>query len=551
MSNFGLDDQGVVLALEKGSYLSQQDLETARVGAKQRGINLLDFLLENKLVTEDLIGQAVAETYNLPFYDLKAHPAISQNLKLIPEEVARRHRLVVANINDQEAVIVTDQPHPDQDQNLQDLFSNRKIIFNYGLPELIDHSLELYRKSLEARFVDIIKKEQKVAPEIIGEIIKDAVFFRASDVHFEPQENEVVVRFRIDGALQEAGRIAKVHYDNILNRIKVQARMRIDEHYSAQDGAIRFNEDGVISNIRISIVPILDGEKVVARILSEYVKELSLPDLGLSDEDRKVVEAASQKPHGMILSVGPTGSGKTTTLYALVKILNRPDANITTIEDPVEYKILGVSQINVNNKTNLSFAEGLKSIVRQDPDVILVGEIRDKETAEISVNAALTGHLLLSTFHANDAISAMPRLIEMGVEPFLLASTLELIIAQRLVRRICQNCRYSVTLNRSQLQPYLKSPEAHFSHEEITLYRGKGCQYCNGTGFRGRVAIFEILQVNSGIKDLVLKNPSSREIYELARQNGFKQMFYDGLSKVISGLTTFEELIRVAREDED
>ena len=388
-----------------------------------------------------------------------------------------------------------------------------------------------------------------MAPEIIDEIFADAIGMNASDVHFEPQGEEVIIRFRIDGVLMEAGRIPKEFYENILNRIKVQAHMPIDEHFAAQDGAIRYVKEDNHVDMRVSIVPTLDGEKVVIRVLSQYVKGLNLKDLGLSEKHEQMFIAASNKPFGMIIVSGPTGSGKSTSLYALLKFLNSSEINITSIEDPVEYRLTGVNQIQVNPQTNLTFAKGLKSIVRQDPDVILVGEIRDTETAEIAVNAALSGHLLFSTFHANDAPTTIPRLLDMGIEPFLLSSTLELVIAQRLVRRICENCRLSYTIELDQLQKDfpLVNIEKYFGKEDdITLYKGKGCPNCHGTGFKGRIAIFEFVEISPKIEDLMLKHPSTQEIWELARSEGAVCLFEDGLDKVKSGVTTLDELLRMA-----
>jgi type IV pilus assembly protein PilB len=293
-------------------------------------------------------------------------------------------------------------------------------------------------------------------------------------------------------------------------------------------------------------VPTVEGEKVVMRVLGAYVKGFSYADLGFSEKHREIVEKNVSKPFGMILTVGPTGSGKTTTLYSILKLLNKRDVNLTTIEDPVEYKMPGINQIQVREASNMTFAKGLRSIVRQDPDVILVGEIRDQETAEISVNAALTGHLLLSTFHANDASTAMPRLVDMGIEPFLLASTLEIVIAQRLVRKICTQCRYS--LPASQVAPNIKIPGfmiGNYFKPTDTMYSGKGCNVCNGSGFNGRGALFEIIEVTPEMQELLPQHPSARAIELLARRQGCVSMFDDGIEKVRQGLTTLQEVLRV------
>lgn len=299
-------------------------------------------------------------------------------------------------------------------------------------------------------------------------------------------------------------------------------------------------------DLRVSLIPTVEGEKVVMRVLGSYVAGLSFADVGFSDVHREIIERSIAKPFGMILTVGPTGSGKTTTLYSLLKLLNKPDVNITTIEDPVEYKMTGTNQIQVRESGNMTFARGLRSIVRQDPDIILVGEIRDQETAEISVNAALTGHLLLSSFHANDAATAMPRLVDMGIEPFLLASTLEIIIAQRLVRRICSNCRYSLPASTAMEAVHIPNIKwAEYLKPSDTVYAGKGCNVCAGSGYNGRVALFEIIEVTPEMQELMLHSPSTRQIETLARKQGSPSMFWDGIDKVKLGMTTLSEVVRV------
>jgi type II secretory ATPase GspE/PulE/Tfp pilus assembly ATPase PilB-like protein len=288
---------------------------------------------------------------------------------------------------------------------------------------------------------------------------------------------------------------------------------------------------------------------VVFRILGKYARDLSLEKLGLSEENEKLIMATSKKPFGMIINTGPAGSGKTTTLYAILSVLNKPNISIITIEDPVEYKIPGIDQIEVNEQTNLTFAEGLRSIVRQDPNIILVGEIRDRKTAEIAVNAALTGHPLLTTFHSNDAATAIPRLMDMGIEPFLLASVLELVIAQRLVRKLCLDCRYSETVSSADLQSiFPKTYATHFNTKNTTLYKAKGCKACKHTGYKGRTAIFELITMTKELRALILKNPDVAQIWAVARQSGYKSLFEDGIEKVKSGAISLEELIRIASE---
>ncbi len=444
--------------------------------------------------------------------------------------------------------VATDTPDKIDLETVKEYFPGRKVILTYTLPEYIESALSVYQKPLETRFSTIISSGQRVAPEIVEEIIKDAVAFEASDIHFEPGMSEVVVRFRTDGDLREAGRLPREYYENILNRIKVESGMRIDEHLSAQDGAITRRAGGLNIDLRVSLVPTISGEKVVMRVLGSYVQSFTLVDMGFSEKHRLVIEAAAKKPFGMILAVGPTGSGKTTTLYSIVKLLNRPDVNITTIEDPVEYKIPGITQIQVREASQMTFTRGLRAIVRQDPDIVLVGEIRDRETAEISVNAALTGHLLLSTFHANDAATALPRLVDLGIEPFLLASTIEIVIAQRLVRKVCGHCKHSVPLAEalgSFESPGTASITARFTGTE-SLFEGKGCKICNYTGYKGRTIIFEIIEITDEMQELIVKSPSTREIAQLARQQGALTLFDDGLEKAKTGITTIAEVMRVA-----
>jgi type II secretory ATPase GspE/PulE/Tfp pilus assembly ATPase PilB-like protein len=346
--------------------------------------------------------------------------------------------------------------------------------------------------------------------------------------------------------MHEVANLPPEQYQGVLNRIKVLSRLRIDDHFSAQDGAIRFVQDGQDADIRVSVMPTLEGEKIVMRLLTSAMRGFALADLGMNDEHLQLLQAAVHKPFGMILTTGPTGSGKSTTMYAVLKTMDQSALNVTTIEDPVEYRLAGVNQIQVNSQTGLTFALGLRAIVRQNPDVILVGEIRDKETAEIAVNSALTGHLLLSTFHANDASTAVPRLLEIGIEAFLLSSTLELVMAQRLVRRICESCRFAVKYTPEMVSKVAPAALPYFKKGTFQLYQGKGCPVCNGLGYRGRVGIFELIPITHKMRDLILTEPSSQAVWTLAQEEGVKSLFDDGIEKVKAGLTTLEELARVA-----
>ena len=542
------DDKTVKALLLKENYVTEEDIKSAEDFGKSHNASFVEYLLQENLITKDLLGQAIAESFNVPYADLNSTMPSPEQVQKIPEEIAKKYHTVIFAEEKNKIVVTTDHP---QDKNLlpelEKLFAGKKISIAYSLTEDIDASFVHYQKPLETRFSKIIESKGRVAPELLEEIFDDALVFRASDIHFEPRPKDVLVRFRVDGVLHEAGKIPKEYYENILNRIKVQSSMRIDEHFAAQDGSLRYEKDGTFTDLRTSIVPTVEGEKVVLRVLSAYVQGFSLGDLGLTTTHQEFLAQAAAKPFGMILVAGPTGSGKTTTLYALLKLVNSPDVNITTIEDPVEYKVIGVNQIQTNVQTDLTFAKGLRSIVRQDPDIILVGEIRDKETAEIAVNAALTGHLLYSTFHANDAATAIPRLLDMGIEPFLLASTLEVIVAQRLVRKICDHCKHSVIKSAKDFETsQLKSSLSYFHDKSITLYEGKKCDACGHTGYKGRTAIFEFIKITPEMQNLILHSPSTKEMWELARKEGSKTLFEDGIEKVKIGVTTIEELLRVA-----
>jgi type II secretory ATPase GspE/PulE/Tfp pilus assembly ATPase PilB-like protein len=389
--------------------------------------------------------------------------------------------------------------------------------------------------------------------ELVRVCIEEAYTLRTSDIHIEPLEQNVQIRLRIDGVLQDKCAFPKSLLPEVISRIKVLSGLRTDEHQAAQDGRFRhISESGAPIDVRVSITPTYYGENAVLRLLADHSSQFTLESLGFNENDRRRVEEAIRQPHGMILATGPTGSGKTTTLYTLIKLLNKKEVSIITIEDPVEYAIPGITQIQINPRTNLTFAAGLRSILRQDPNIIMVGEIRDSETAGIAVNTALTGHLLLSTLHTNDAATTLPRLLDMGIDAYLVASTVNVAIGQRLVRKICQHCKHAVPLSDAETKSLMRSlpPRLALEGYEIpkSFYAGHGCPLCDGTGFSGRIGMYEVLVVTPTVREAILNQAPATVIRDTAVSEGMSTMFEDGLLKAEKGFTTIGEVLRTISE---
>lgn len=402
----------------------------------------------------------------------------------------------------------------------------------------------------QAKVQDELQKGEDLSiVNLVDSLIEYAFKSRASDIHIDPIENSIRLRVRVDGVLQDSFALPKEIASEVIARIKVLAGLRTDEHQAAQDGRFRIMlpEAGAI-DVRVSIVPTYHGENAVLRLLADKEEDFTLDTLGFSDNDKEKILYALKRSHGMILCTGPTGSGKTTTLYNLIKRLNSKEVSIITVEDPIEYAISGVEQIQVNPNAGLTFATGLRSLLRQDPDIIMVGEIRDRDTATIAVNTALTGHLLLSTLHTNDAPTALPRLLDMGMEPYLVASTVNLVIGQRLVRRICDHCKTDRQLSELEIQSLRNMVGDKLDQLGTTVKHGKGCEKCGGTGYSGRIGIHEVLVVDDEIREAVLKKVSSNELKKVACKNGMTTMVESGLSKVKQGETTIEEILRVIHD---
>lgn len=551
------------LVVEPG-HIAKSSFESALKKAKEEKKDLSQVLVDNDLIKDEELGQLIAEEMGFLFVNLKKEKIAEEVLKIIPELVAKNQQVIVFDkTKDGLKVAMADPGNYEMIKWLEKKTGENLEIY-FATYSGIRDVLRFYKKGIKQEFSDIIEEElektkkqvskTKDVPviKILDTLIEYAYENGASDIHIEPLEEKTQIRFRIDGVLHNVVSLPKNIHDLLVSRIKVLSKLRTDEHFAAQDGKFVVKQDKDRFDVRVSIVPVTEGENVVMRLLSEKARRFILEDLGLGDKDLKKVKDAIKKPYGMVLSTGPTGCGKTTTLYAILKILNKPKVNICTIEDPVEYDIEGVSQIQVNPKTELTFAKGLRSIVRQDPDIVMVGEIRDEETAGIAVNSAMTGHLVLSTMHANTAATNIVRLIDMGIEPFLTASSINVIIGQRLIRKICTKCRESQEIKRDKLEKLGLSEwligKFFKKGAKIRIYYGKGCKGCANTGYSGRTGIFEILEIEDNIKEMIMAKDNSDKIEAQAVKGGMKTMIEDGIEKVLSGVTTIEEIIRVTRQ---
>jgi len=547
--------------------LAQKVLDNLYENSKQGKSDLYSLMLKEGLVTDKNLGQIISNLINLPLIDLTEINIDDNTLQLIHEDFARENQIITFEENKEFLSVTTATPSNIMALEAIRRKTNKKIILHYSTPKNIQDALLSYQKDATTIFKNIIeenvasaKNNAKVEPpiiKIVDTIIGYAEQKKASDIHIEPLDNISLIRFRVDGMMTDIVRLPGEIHQRIITRIKVMSKLRTDEHQAAQDGKIQWEtpngQDSTTDklDLRVSIVPSTDGEKIVMRLLSEKSRQLSLEDLGFSANDLNIVKSAYKKPHGMILATGPTGSGKTTTMYTILKILNSRDVNISTIEDPVEYDIEGITQIQVNKKTDLTFAKGLRSLVRQDPDIILVGEIRDTETAKIATNAAMTGHLVLSTLHTNDTTTTIPRLMDMGIEPFIISSTINVIIAQRLVRKIHFKCRKSTEVDIATLEKTFDKEfiEKSFAGKKsVRVYQGAGCEVCNHTGYEGRVGIYEVLQIGDKIRQAIVEKKDASTLRKIAISEGMISMAQDGLEKVKQGITTIDEVIRVTQD---
>lgn len=543
-------------------YVSEKEFDDAAKSAADLGKEISDVLIFRGLISEDAIGKLISEHLNVPYADVRRLFIPTEVLTLIPEKLARTYRMVPFELKGKKLKIAMENPEDFEAIEFAKRQTGYEIEPYFARDEDVSRALGQYKKNIKHDFDKEISENlkkvstsgnlEKAAEEvpiikILDTTLEYAVAERASDIHIETQGEDVIVRFRIDGVLRDVIKFPRGVEEALVARIKILSNLKIDEHRIPQDGRYKFNIDEEVIALRISIIPGFYGENVVMRILRETNRPLSMEELGITGNGLKIIRENILKPHGMILITGPTGSGKTTTLYSILNILNTVEVKICTIEDPIEYGVNRVSQIQVNPKTGLTFAAGLRALMRHDPDIIMVGEIRDQETAEIAIHAALTGHLVLSTLHTNTATGAIPRLLDMGAEAFLLASTINVIIAQRLVRRICPSCitKYSpeeVILKRL-------SKELGNEYSKIKFYKGKGCDDCNQKGYSGRVGVYEVLPITDKLRSLITQKPTSEELLKVAISEGMITMLQDGIDKVSSGSTTIEEVFRVASEE--
>jgi type II secretory ATPase GspE/PulE/Tfp pilus assembly ATPase PilB-like protein len=555
-----LPNDKIIDLIKKSGLVDAKAITKAETyAAETKSLDPINSFVESGVLSEDQLGTIIAGYYNVPFVSLSRESIPEDVAHIIPEKVARRQKAVAFARDANGIKVAINDPTNKNVLAMVARKTGERALAYYANATEIEATVSLYQKALQKTIDELLAEYIKQATlykgdlpiiKVVDELINAAYHDRASDIHIEPEEKTALIRFRIDGVLQDVLRVPREVHDRMISRIKVLSNLRTDEHLSAQDGKMTAHMEEEELDIRVSILPVTQGEKAVLRLLSGHSREYTLSDLGMSPTDLQKVTKAFSRSYGMILSTGPTGSGKTTSIYAILKILNTREKNIMTIEDPVEYRIVGANQVQVNAKTNLTFANGLRSILRQDPNVIFVGEIRDSETAGIAVNAALTGHLVLSTLHTNDAATAIPRLTDMKVEPFLVASTVNVIIAQRLVRQICSSCKLEEKMPAAEIAKHfpIELVQKHFgTATEITVHRGKGCKICRSTGYSGRVGLFEVLEVTKEIRRLVSEKSDSDIITLAAVKEGMKTMLDDGLEKVAAGTTTMEEVIRVTK----
>ncbi|WP_062295559.1 GspE/PulE family protein [Demequina maris] len=549
---------GTIL-LEDGA-LTEEMLAEGIDEQQARGQSLGRTLVELGFISEGQLVRALASQVGMEFVELAEYPVDRAAVALVPGAVCRRHMALPISVED--GLVKVAMSNPGNVVAVDDIstITRMRVVPVVAAHDDVATAIDRYCRS-DAEMEDLqesIETEASIDEEDIGSVADDdapivrfvnllitqAVQDRASDIHIEPAEHDLRVRYRIDGVLHEMQRAPKAITGGVISRLKIMSDIDIAERRKPQDGRLSVNHQGRKIDLRVATLPTVWGEKVVMRILDNSTARLALEDLGIRERNESIYAEAYSKPYGMILVTGPTGSGKSTTLYATLNQISRPEVNVITVEDPVEYRIPGINQVQVNPKAGLTFAAALRSILRADPDVVLVGEVRDGETAQIAIEAALTGHLVLSTLHTNDAPSAMTRLIEMDIEPFLVGSAIDCVVAQRLARRLCEHCAVE-----HQVDPYDLPPAIKWDPNKAIppIMRPEGCARCSNTGYRGRVALHEIMPINEEIERLTVARASSAEIANAAVDAGMETLIQDGWAKVMDGTTSLEELLRVVK----
>lgn len=566
--------------------INASDFDSLQKEASAKKQPLSQYLVVKKIIPEERLQALVSKFLKIPAIDLTDIEIPEDVLKIIPEPIARRHQVVSFRKKDDELHLAMTDPEDLQTREFVKKKTGFKIVPFLATTTGMEHALAQYHSTLKAEFQKILsrekdEKEQKeegleegqdlkeMAEEIpvvrvVDTLLEYAIYESASDIHIEPQEKEVTVRYRIDGILHDVMTLPKVIQPALVARIKVLASLKIDEHRLPQDGRFKLHTDDYNISFRVSTIPVFDGEKVVMRLLDEGAKALTFEELGFAHSALETIKRNLTRTHGMTLITGPTGSGKSTTLYTILTKLNTKGVNISTIEDPIEYRIPGVNQMQANPKIKLTFAIGLRALLRQDPNIIMIGEIRDFETAEEAVHAAMTGHIVLSTLHTNSAAGAIPRLLDMGVEPYLISSTLNTVVGQRLVRKVCQDCKAEKKLDKKNIaslerdfdlnnllevmrrEGVLEKDVKDFS--EIKFFEGQGCDKCGDTGYKGRMGIYEVLDISEEVGKLILSRSATSQIQDQAVQEQMVLMWQDGFIKAHLGLTTIDEVLRVSKE---
>jgi type IV pilus assembly protein PilB len=543
--------------LLENNLITQPQLEKALDIQKKNGTRLGKVLSDLNYISENSMIEVLEFQLGIPHIDLSNMCVIPAAAALIPVTLAERHQVIPVKISGNKLTLAMVDPtnfYAIDDIRMASGFDVEPVIATekdvlrairecYGVQDLVEKAVNKMRPEDLSLTAELQTAEDAPIIGLVNSFLSQAIKDIASDIHIEPQDKTLRVRFRIDGLLREVGSFPRDIHPAIVARIKIISEMDIAEKRVPQDGRIKIKEAGRDVDVRVSTLPTIMGEKVVMRLLDQNAVILDINKLGFSTENLKKYRNFYSQSYGMVLVTGPTGSGKTTTLYSTLSKVNSPNENIITLEDPVEYRLAGINQVQINPKAGLTFASGLRSVLRQDPNIVLVGEIRDSETADIAIRAALTGHLVFSTLHTNDAAGTITRLLDMDVEPFLVASSVLGVVAQRLVRTICPDCKENYTPPPDSLERLFLGVEPN---SPMTLYRGVGCSHCNHTGYRGRMAIHEVMPITSQIREAINRKASSDEISNIAITQGMSTMCQDGIQKALTGLTDIREVMRVA-----